>query len=371
MSDYRDNLVEEVEATSEAMLLGTTQIDVTSSGNYAASWMKQKERFRQLDQLDATVEMQRRMSESSDYDMTNLQVEKEGTGEDASAYGYFWNREAQQLERQQVQAIDGPEALSYGFVDDIGEFQGVEIPRSDPAYEAIRSSDQFQTARDASVESFDTWSAENLQPLPGSPEVSTPSASVPDIEPEVGNLQQLQESVDRFNAQPVSVENYAVDVSASEMPGQQSPATPAVDPPPLTRTQEDAKARGDALRARQARNTQPQAAVFPDLRGTEQKPEPEADVEPLNRTQEKAKSRGDALRARQERLQEGVEEMLETGENLPTRQPNFRADSTSYNASIHDFGVTVADNFETTANTLSIINARLRRIEQIIAEAGR
>lgn len=305
MSEYRDKLVEDTEATSAAIMMGVTQIDVTPTGNYAATWMKQQKVVREWDEIDATADLQGRFSDSSEYDYSGLDIEVEGTGESAVPYGHFWNRETQQLERQRVEAVDGPESLSFGFMDNDGEFQGAEIPRDDPAYDAIRNSEQFQTAQSASMESYQAWSENNALPdIPDAPAIPVSPSPSPLAQAQKGHV-----------SRPIKLDG---------VPQEDQPKQDALDP--LTKTQQEAKNRGDALRARQARS--------------------------------------------HKESQDNIQKLMELGEENAKRQPNFRAGATTFNATVDDFGVAVADQMENMVNTLGFQAERIRRLEQKIAEAS-
>lgn len=296
MSEYRDELIEEAKAGSEKILEASSQIDVTSTGNYAATWMKQDEQLgtSKKREVDRIAEANEAMAEiwSSQY---------EG--------GEWTGLDAQATEQDPSSGIVGYEVPIW---DDSGLFgepemynQKIDKSMLDGMFERYVDQGGSQDVVDMAKET-QAYQATNL------PELAT--SDQPKAE--------FSQKTEVASAPQPSVEK----LEAAVAQNQKKPVSPP-------------------------------------------KQEPQAEVDSsLTKTQREAKSRGDALRARQARAQE-IPEM--DGEASESRQPNFRAGATAMNASVDNFATTTADHFETSAQALAMATARIRALERIIREASR
>lgn len=324
MSDYREELLNSVDTQSSELTKGVSQIDVTSSGNYAATWMEQDGGKSAIDRAAeanlAMAEIWRATfphgGEWTGLDATQTTETKEGdqhvsgtwaspvklslpSFEYTSTIASFY-KDGEILQREVLQE-DLDQAFNeyiYNAEDQDLARETVNKAKQTQVYQLLEKASDYEEARYEAVnQAYDMQQAEET------------SAPEPQGRP-IGDLSALEESVAQANQEP-------------------SP--------------------------RQTPNGKKDREFGPQQQ---------------TKTEEKVARRREALRERQARAQTPALDM-EIGEANENRQPNFREASTSMNASVNDFATTVADQFEDQAQALSVATARIRALERMVREAMR
>lgn len=319
MSDYREELLNSVDTQSSELTKGVSQIDVTSSGNYAATWMEQDGG---KSAIDRAAEAELAMADilrtfQSNFEHTGLApkvetiTDEDGQYQSVTVPRWFKGDDSFSLGEAGLEDIEYDQPGIDGYFEDYlsqgGSQETVDKAKQSMLYQALDSTEDFYERKERQYN--ERLAAEEAELAAEQAEVA--SAPEPQGRP-IGDLSALEESVAQANQSP----------SPQETP-----------------------------KGKQDREFGPQQQT---------------------KTQQEVQSRREALKARQERAMQSATALdVGDGEANENRQPNFRAGANAMNASVNDFATTVADQFVSQAQALTMATARIRALEKIIREASR